>query len=160
MKKVFLFLFISISLFACKKDKILVEDKNSDGQGSYEVYVDGDLVSKDNPKSLGLIGDWLSTGNQTDFSISIFGVPEVGNTVTVDYETYVNNPGDEPEVEISGDILVPILGSLGNFTFYTGTVKRVSKYRIEFSGTIKEELIEGTEHSCTGFVEVGLITNL
>ena len=156
MKKLVFLLAIGLSFMACDKEISNPDDllDQAPEQASYKVSIDGVVIDEHSPKSCGLIGGWVSTGNQVDFLLTIFNAPEVGKTETIDYVQYTENVAAYPMVEVSGD-KVPGLGK-----FFSGTITRVSKYRIEFQGVYKELLTEGTEHTCEGFIEVELVADI
>lgn len=157
MKKLVFLLAIGLSFMACDKEISNPNDllDQAPEQSSYKVIVDGEVFDEHSPNGAMLINGWVSTGNKVDFTLTIFNAPEVGQTETIDYLTYTENVASNPMVQIMGDN-VPT----GLAMFYSGTISRVTKYRIEFEGVFKELYVDGTEHTCEGFIEVEAVTDL
>lgn len=153
MKKIALLLVLSISIIACNTAIEEVIEVIPD-QGSYKVYVDDEVISEHSPEGSSIINGMIATGNQVDFLITVFNAPEIGETLDIDLEAFVEDITASPMVEISGTI-IPYQGK-----FFSGTITRVSKFKVEFDGIIKEELTQGTSHTCHGFVEVEAVIDL
>jgi len=156
MKKLVFLLAFGLGFMACDKEISNPDDllDQAPEEASYKVSIDGVVVDEHSPKSCMLINGWVSTGNQVDFLLTITNAPDVGKTESIDLTTYIENVADYPMVSVSGDD-IPGLGN-----FFSGSITRVNKYRIEFEGVIRELMTEGAEHTCEGWIEVLGVSDL
>ena len=150
-------LLVVFNLTSCKKkDTPTIEEG---GDAYYKVYIDGSLFSESpNDKHWGLINGDVSGGNDTDFGFTITNVPAIGQTVDVSYIDWANNVDyvannggtvTEPMVVISGNNI-----SMNRASMFSGSITRISKYKITFTGTYKEEITQGASHDFNG--EIGV----
>lgn len=143
MKKLIVLLILSISIISCtKKDDPLLEEQAADGY--YKVYVDGALESEATPTAtVSMVNGTIGTGNNIDFMIHIFNVPEIGQTEDISYVAWVNAAGgenNEPMVKISGDNILE--DTPQEYYMFSGSITRDSKFKTTFTGIFKELLID------------------
>ena len=156
-------LLVVFSMNSCNKDDVPSLDEG--GTAYYKVYIDGSLFSEspDN-KHWGLVNGDVSGGNGGDFIFEISNVPAIGQTADVNYidwgnnVDYVANNGGtvtEPMVTISGTNI-----SLNKAFMFSGSITRVSKYKITFTGVYKEEYTTGASHNFNGEIGVESVVEL
>jgi len=169
MKNTIKFLAILLVLFnltSCnKKDSPTIEEGNSENY--YKVYVDGNLTSEGTSTTqTALLDGTLSLGNNVDFSLYITNVPEIGQTADISYIDWANNVDyvannggtvTEPMVKISGDNI--LTNSAQGYSMYSGTLTRVNRYKITFTGTFREDSLQGAYHDFNGEVVFNIIIN-
>jgi len=158
MKKIITIIVLSLSILACSSDDNPKLDDNS-GEGHYKVYVDDNVVSEKAMK-VSMINGSISLSNSQNFGILIYNVPAIGQTVNVSYTEWALavDAGDvsKPMVKISGDFL----GEINEYSMFSGSITRVSKYKIIFSGTFNELLLSGNSHTMEGEIIIEVIANI
>ena len=162
MKKLLVILVLSLAIISCSSDDNDNPTINQSPNTSYyKVSVDGNIESECTEFSspISMINSLISTGNDIDFLLILFEVPAIGQTVTVDYMAWANavaDPdSDEPMVKIAGDNI--LTNSPQEYYMYSGTITRVSEYKITFTGIFKELLVAGDSHTLEGEIDIEVI---
>ena len=146
--------FLAITFQSCGDDDTVIDD-NPTENAYYKVYIDGDIFSESSNPDGGIINGELVMGNNSDFTLLIYNIPEIGQTKDVNYEAWADDSITNSMVQIMGDNGTPF-----GYYMFSGTLTRVSKYKVTFTGTYLEELLSGPSHDFNGEIVVETVVGL
>jgi len=158
MKKLLAVFVLSLSMLACSSDDNPDLDEGPEN-GHYKVYVDSNLVAEEE-ENVSLINGTISVSNSQNFGLLMYNTPVIGQTVNVSYTEWALavDAGDtsKPMVKLSGTFL----GNSNEYSMFSGTITRVSEYKVTFTGVFKELLITGVNHTMEGEIEIKNIISI
>lgn len=134
---------LSVLLSACGSDDT-AEEIEKTFEGTYEIKLDGAVVKEGSVALAGAAqdnaGTWINTVTMGDgsFSILVSQFPRsIGSSVTMDED---------------GDPGVTFLVGEEIHVSFTGTIKRISGSKIEFTGESREAMSSDV-HTISGYIE-------
>jgi len=125
---------LSVMLTSCVKDILDVDDQWG---GTYELYMDGELIIEGSTEQVGMMGYTASVSNDEEFSLLVGNVPSSKGDVT-----HIEDEDEGGLVTIIGRNLLKDDSSDEMYMSISGTIKRKSSTEITFEGI------------CTSFEEV------
>ncbi len=144
---------LSVMLTSCVKDILDVDDQWG---GTYELYMDGELIIEGSTEQVGMMGYLASVSNGDEFGLLVANVPgSKGDVTQIDDE-------DDDEgglVTITGVNLLMDDSSDEMYMSISGTITRESSSKITFEGTCASfdemfsSLEEPVTHTFSGTLE-------
>jgi hypothetical protein len=135
---------LSVMLTSCVKDILDVDDQWG---GTYELYMDGDLIIEGSTEQVGMMGYLASVSNGDEFGLLVANVPGSKGGVT-----QIDDEEEGGLVTITGRNLLMDDSSDELYMSISGTITRESSSKITFEGTCTS-FLETETHTFSGTLE-------